>query len=632
MNESPNSTPTVALTPAPPITTLEQAAAYLEGLINHERSTSYTYARLDLRPIRALLDGLGHPERKLSVMHVAGSKGKGSTCLFAESILIALGEHVGTFTSPHLESWVERFRIDGKPIDAARLAEAVGRVRPVVEALRAGPVETLPSFFDATTAVAFLLFAEAGVDRALIEVGLGGRLDSTNVVAPVVTCITSIELEHTDKLGNTEAKIAAEKAGILKTGVPVVLGRLRSDAARVIYARAEEVGAPTSEFGTDFGPLGVKLAMPGEAARLNAALAVECVRALGVYETDVIDEAAVRGLASCRLPARIEVLASDPAVIVDAAHTFESARVLAEALVELAPEGFDLLLSVSRDKNLEALLEPLLPRARRVWATCADPIRSLGAALLAERVSAKAGSMGLSITLESDPDPARATIRARQALAPGGRLCATGSVYLAGLARRVLSAGESRDGSRERTRNAVGIGLALPGEVARIPEIERRAATLLSPDDLPPEIAARTSPVEVYALAQREGRLIVARDPEGKVLGFAHVLFLAGHAHLEELDVDPAFGRRGIGRRLVEAACGWAGRRGCNQITLSTFREVAWNAPFYARLGFSVMPIDSWTEAQRALREKERCDGLDVDRRVIMTRPIVAADLEYFEY
>jgi len=451
MDEFPRTTPTVDAVLDIPLTTLEQATAYLEGLINRERSADYTYARLDLRPIQALLDGLGHPERKLSVIHVAGSKGKGSTCLFAESILLALGERVGTFTSPHLESWVERFRIDGEPIDERRLVEAVDRVRPVVETLRAGPPETLPSFFDATTAVAFLLFAEAGVDRALIEVGLGGRLDSTNIVEPAVTCITSIELEHTDKLGETEAEIAGEKAGILKPGVPAVLGRLGSDAARVIRARARQVAAPTIEFEQDFGPIeggdggggrsgsGIKLAMPGRAARLNAALAIECVRALGVYERDVINEAAVRSLASCRLPARIEVLAADPAVIVDAAHTIESARALAEALVELAPEGFDLLLSVSSDKNLEALLEPLLPRAGRVWTTRAEPIRSLDADVLA-----KARSMGLSIAIESDPDPVQATLRARQALTPGRHLCAAGSVYLAGLARRILGAGEMR--------------------------------------------------------------------------------------------------------------------------------------------------------------------------------------------
>ena len=165
------------MSPSPPsrIETLDDASGYLDGLINRERRPGFDYARLDLRPIHALLDALDRPHDELSVIHVAGSKGKGSTCLFAESILLSLGESVGTFTSPHLESWLERFRIDGRPVDEGRLVEAVRRIRPHVESLRAGPRETLPSFFDATTAIAFLLFAEARVDRAVIEVGLGGQ-------------------------------------------------------------------------------------------------------------------------------------------------------------------------------------------------------------------------------------------------------------------------------------------------------------------------------------------------------------------------------------------------------------------------------------------------------------------------
>lgn len=641
MHESPS---TSSRTPAklePEFVSLEQVSRYLEGLINRESRVDYVYERLDLRPIRALLDGVGRPERGLSIIHVAGSKGKGSTCLFAEALLLALGEHVGTFTSPHLESWVERFRIDGEPIDEVRLVAAVNRVRPVVEALRVGPTDTRPSFFDATTAVALLLFEEAGVDRALMEVGLGGRLDSTNVVDPVVTCITSIELEHTDKLGETEAEIAGEKAGILKWGIPVVVGRLRCEAAGVIRARAEELSAPMIEVGGEIGsahdpeqdPNGIdldfELVTPGRAARLNAALAVECVRALAVYEPAVLADAATRSLSLCRLPARIEVLAKDPAVIVDAAHTAESARALADALIDLAPKGYDLLLSVSSDKNLEALLEPLLPRARRVWTTRAEPLRSLDAEVLAEGVASKARSLGLSIVVESEPDPARAAVRARYALAPDGHLCAAGSVYLAGLARRILGSGDTLPETRRAIMNEIEIGLAAENEVAAIPEIERRASLLFAPEDLPPAIAARTTSRDDYARAQHEGRLIVARDPGGAVVGFAHLEILDGRAHLEELDVDPAFGRRGIGGRLVAAACGWARERRFDSISLTTFREIPWNAPFYTRLGFVVLSPESLTDALRALRESERGVGLDVERRVIMLRRLVGADLEF---
>lgn len=439
--------------------TLADASAYLEGLINHERRPGFVYARLDLKPIRALLDRLGRPEESLSVIHIAGSKGKGSTCLFAEAILLELGERVGTFTSPHLESWVERFRIDAEPINEESLVSAVRRVRPIVEELRSGPTETLPSFFDATTAVAFLLFAEASVDRALIEVGLGGRLDSTNVVQPAVTCITSIELEHTDKLGETEAEIAAEKAGILKPDRPVVLGTLRTEAARVIRARANKVGARVWARGEDFSILpssdrsnrnafvfqesesqGARLeieatlGVPGEAAIGNAGLAIACVRALDVHSDAALKQAARDGLGRCALPARIEVLAHDPQVIVDAAHTAESARALADALKTLAPDGFELILSVSSDKNLGALLDALLPATARVWVTQAERIRSMDAELLAKSVLERAP--GLAVEVVADPE--EAARRAREALPTGSHLCAAGSIYLAGIVRRVL--------------------------------------------------------------------------------------------------------------------------------------------------------------------------------------------------
>lgn len=454
-----------------PIKTFVEATRYLDGLINRERTGAYVYSRLDLRPIEALLDALGRPQDALSVLHVAGSKGKGSTCLLAESILGALGERVGTFTSPHLESWIERFRIGGREVDEARLVAAVERVRPAVDALRDGPPETRPSFFDATTAIAFVLFAEAQVDRAVIEVGLGGRLDSTNVVRPAVTCITSIELEHTDKLGSTEAAIAGEKAGILKPGVPVILGALGPEAAEVIRRRAEAVGAPVWAKGEQFdvrtvagagsrwpapsaqsirfesrgwAPIDATLPAVGAAAVANAALAIACVRALVGHPEAAVGEAVRRGLAGVVLPGRIEILANDPAVIIDAAHTARSALVVAEALKTLAPEGFDLLVSISSDKNVDAVLAALLPGARRVWLTRADALRSSDPARLVESIRARRPELPVEVV----PDPVEAARAARAALPPERRLCAVGSVFLAGVTRRTLGASRAPAGSR----------------------------------------------------------------------------------------------------------------------------------------------------------------------------------------
>jgi len=441
-----------------PITNLSEASSYLDGLINRERSGAYSYDRLDLRPIDALLDAVGRPHESLSVVHVAGSKGKGSTCLLIEAILGALGERVGTFTSPHLESWIERFRIAGREVDEASLVAAVRRVRPAVDGLRDGPPETLPSFFDATTAIAFMLFDEANLDRAVVEVGLGGRLDSTNVVRPAVTCITSIELEHTDKLGKTEAAIAGEKAGILKPGVPAILGTLRAEAAEVIRKRAEQVGAPVWARGEFFdvhaqpsgptaqrirfesrgwGAIEATVPFAGSAVVANAALAIACVRALGAHPESAVREAVQRGLSGAALPGRIEILANDPAVVIDAAHTERSSQVVAEALASLSPDGYDLLFSISSDKNVEAVLAALLPSARRVWLTRADAQRSVDPERLGEKVRAARPDLPVDIVF----DPVAATRAARAALPQGRRLCVVGSVFLAGIARRVLAGG-----------------------------------------------------------------------------------------------------------------------------------------------------------------------------------------------
>lgn len=439
--------------PRAPIETVADAAAWLEGLINVEKRPDWPYRRFSLEPIRALLARLGSPERGLSVLHVAGSKGKGSTALLAERLLRGAGLRTGTFTSPHLESWTERFRIDGEPVDGARLAAAVSRVRPHVEALHEGDVDQAPTFFDATTATAFLLFAEARLDQAIVEVGLGGRLDSTNACTPRVTCITSIELEHTDRLGDTLAAIAGEKAGILKPGVPAVVGRLPDEALARVLARADEVGAPVSRLDRDValearadGPFGWRvrvvdgdldarfaLPLPGAAAPLNAALALACVKRLGAIPDGALARTAATALADAVLPGRIEVLEREPTVLVDAAHTPASARALARVLRDLA-RPTDLVLSVSGDKDLPLILGALLPLARSATLTRAEPARSLAP----QEIARVARDVAPGLSLRVVPNPHLAVRAAREALGPGQALCVAGSVYLAGIARSVL--------------------------------------------------------------------------------------------------------------------------------------------------------------------------------------------------
>jgi dihydrofolate synthase/folylpolyglutamate synthase len=438
-----------------PIRTLEQAAAWLEGLINVEKRPELSYARFSLAPIRALLERLGRPERDLHVLHIAGSKGKGSSALLAESVLLAAGRRTGTFTSPHLESWTERFRIGGRPVDAGRLAEVVDRVRPHVDALRAQGRGIGPTFFDATTAVALLLFREAGVDDALLEVGLGGRLDSTNAVVPAVTCITSIELEHTDRLGGTLAAIAAEKAGILKPGVPVVVGDLPSEAQSVVEVRAAELGAPLVRLGKEFhvepleeslegvrfrvvdGPFvaELQLPVPGKHQSSNAALALACTRRLlaGVVDDAALAACARAGLAGVSLPGRVEVLAHSPWIVVDAAHTAASARALAEVLQRIG-RPVHLVLSISSGKDTAAILDALLPCAGALTLTRVEPARSLTPAEIAAAARVRAPELPQRVI----PNPHLALRAAREALGPEDVLCVTGSIYLAGIARSIL--------------------------------------------------------------------------------------------------------------------------------------------------------------------------------------------------
>ena len=447
-----------------PVTSLAEAEAWLAGLIDFERRRDLPYERLGLAPVRALLERVGNPHRDLCVLHVAGSKGKGSTALLSEALLRELGARTGTFTSPHLSSWTERFRLDGREVEAERLVAASEALRPHVEELCAGPPETVPSWFDVTTAAAFWMFRDAGVERAVVEVGLGGRLDSTNVVDAAVACVTSIELEHVRLLGDSLAAIAREKAGILKPERPAVMGALAPEAAAVVEARAQELGAPLSRLGRDFhvrvrsadasglvfelcdGELVLSARMPllGAHHATNAALAVACVGRLpGVARTELA-AAAVRAFDAVRLPGRVELLGRAPAIVVDSAHTPASARALAAALELIPHERRHLVLSVSADKSLDDILAPLLPGAAQVTVTRAEPTRSLAP----EEVAAMVRRLAPSLALHAIPNPFLAVRAARERLAAGDLLCVAGSVYLAGIARRVLSARGIHEGLR----------------------------------------------------------------------------------------------------------------------------------------------------------------------------------------
>ena len=431
------------------------ASAYLAGLINVEKERNAPYSRFDLEPIRRLMERLGDPQADLSVIHLAGSKGKGSTGLMVEALLRAAGERVGTFTSPHLERWSERFRIDGREVTGELLADAVERIAPHIDALREQDPGRAPSFFDALTAIALLLFSEAKLDRCVFEVGLGGRLDSTNVITAAVSCITSIEFEHTQQLGNTLAEIASEKAGILKPGVPAVIGDLCDEAADVVETRARELGAPLARLGRDFNLEVLDRDLDGQVIRLtdgslrvdagitalgfhqahNAALALACVaRAPGVVQGERLSEAAARGFAAARLPGRIELICRSPWLLVDSAHTGASAAALASVLRRIPRRRSHLVLSISAGKDADAIVRHLLPEVNAVTVTRAEPVRSLSPSEVAKAIHAAAPRVSVQVL----PNPQLALRTAREELGAEDLLCVAGSIYLAGIARRVF--------------------------------------------------------------------------------------------------------------------------------------------------------------------------------------------------
>ena len=403
--------------------------------------------------VSELLDLLGNPHHGLVCIHIAGSKGKGSTALFVDAVLRRLGYRTGVFMSPHLEDWTERFIIDGRPVEASALDSVVSSLAPAVRRVQSDHPQSPPTFFDALTATAFSLFKNFDVQYAVVETGLGGRYDATRVCEAGVCCITTIELEHTDKLGTTLDAIATHKAGIIRTGVPLVTGSLAPAAREVVTAEAGRLRAPLQPSGdsfqtrverrglqtrlhfhaTDFD-LEVDLQTPSRAVASNAGLAVQCARTLLGSEVDQRAGDVALALSRAVLPGRSEILSEQPLVMIDAAHTDTSLKYLTNLLVEIKPSRCWLVLSVSHGKQLDAALASLVQQATAVTATVAESNRSVSATDLQTRLQ----TLAPQVPVRLEPDPAVALRRAYASMQPTDMLCATGSVYMAGAARRVL--------------------------------------------------------------------------------------------------------------------------------------------------------------------------------------------------
>jgi dihydrofolate synthase/folylpolyglutamate synthase len=368
----------------------DRVLSWLDARINYERTpaTSNTAAAFGLQRMQRLLRSLGNPHLHCPVVHVAGTKGKGSTVAMLAAILQEAGHRVGRYLSPHVHRVEERIAVNGIPVSAADFVAAVDRVIPVVEmmdrrASRRG--QRGPTWFEVMTAAAFEHFAAANVGVTVLETGLGGRLDATNVCRPLTTVITSISHDHMKLLGPTIAKIAAEKAGIIKRGCPVVCGATQPTAGRVIAEIAARRRAPLLQLGRDFtvhhvkpsprrhgldgvefdlvmphlsGPYHYRLAIAGRHQAENAALAVVAARQLAHRGIQLSDASIERGLAKTTLPARIETISIRPLVVVDAAHNVASMKALADT-IRPAMKGHStsvLVFAASGDKQVEKML------------------------------------------------------------------------------------------------------------------------------------------------------------------------------------------------------------------------------------------------------------------------------------
>ncbi len=412
-------------------------------------------AKFELRQVAALLAELGDPQRAFAAVHVAGTNGKGSVAALLAAALQAAGYRTGLYTSPHLQRPTERIRIAGEEIAPAEFAAAMTAAAAATERLLAqGTLPHPPSFFETLTAAGFWALRAAAVELAVVEVGMGGRLDATNVLQPVAAAITPVGLDHEKYLGATLAAIAGEKAGILKPGLAAVSSPQTPEAAAVLAARAQAAGArllpPAEMLGAPVmdaeGRFEFQARYRGEEVRLrlglrgrhqveNALTALRVLEVLSDRGWPVAAEAAA-GFADVAWPGRLEKLAAHPDVYVDGAHNPAAARALAAFLDEIGWRPV-LVFGAMRDKASGEIAEILLPRARAVVLTAPGHPRALSP-------SALAAQFGAAEQVETAADLPRAVARARElATAAAAPVLVTGSLYLVGEARALL-AGDGR--------------------------------------------------------------------------------------------------------------------------------------------------------------------------------------------
>ena len=438
-----------------------KALDYLYSFVDYSLKHSSELAKADfnLDRVFALMEEIGDPHTKFPIIHVAGTKGKGSVSALCASGLEVAGYKVGLYTSPHLLDYTERIQINGEPLSHEQLVELVEEIKPAV-----AKIAKLTTF-EITTGIGFLAFAKQNVDAAVFEVGLGGRLDATNVVTPNVSVITSLSYDHMAVLGNTLAKIAGEKAGIIKEGVPVISSPQKEEALQVLERVATERHAPFTLVGRDVSFERLASSLDGQTLHIapsgglegrsqsaaqrvelkvpllglnqieNAATAYMALKTSGI---EISDEAIKKGFAEVKWPARFEILRREPPVVIDSAHNRDSALRLRETLDEYFPDRPVILIFCAlEDKDISGMLEELKPRLELVVATRANHPRAPSAEWIAEQIKL----IGI---------PVEAVTPVTSALERALELAGEQKIVLSG--GSVAFAGEVREAWRKRTK------------------------------------------------------------------------------------------------------------------------------------------------------------------------------------
>jgi len=444
---------------------------FLLGRINYERVPKMPYSNRDMNldRMRRLLELLGDPHTSLNIIHIAGTKGKGSTAGFISAALQAGGLRCGSYTSPHLQHIEERFRLNGQSCDPQTLVALVKEIEPAVQQLDQEHIEDPVTYFEIATALAFMFFVREKVDVVALEVGLGGRLDSTNVCQPLVSVITSISLDHTKQLGDTLALIAAEKAGIIKDKVPVVSGVVDEKPKMVIEKIAAQREAPMVRREVDFRCTNYRLHREkmqsafdievrrdeewkpslsdlrigclGEHQAANASVAWAALNQLP-QEIRPTEDAIRKGFATVQCDARIEIVAKDPWVVIDAAHNVASTEALVKTLSEIDCERRWLILGTTRGKDVPGMLEHLIPHFDHIVCTRyeSNP-RGHSVESLAEMIEQQTPKLPPTQRPEQVacyPKPLDAWQAVEQASKPTDLICIAGSFFLAAELRPIL--------------------------------------------------------------------------------------------------------------------------------------------------------------------------------------------------